>query len=59
MTSAVPPGKPGFSDLEANILKFLSALARQVLISRIIGMWPCASRWDSGRHSEFDRVYGA
>jgi hypothetical protein len=39
MTSAVPPGKPSFNDLDANILKFLSALACQVLISRIIGMW--------------------
>ena len=39
MTSAAPAGKPGFSDLEANILQFLSALARQVLISRILGNW--------------------
>jgi hypothetical protein len=37
MTSAAPAGQPGFGDLEANILKFLSALARQVLISSIKG----------------------
>jgi hypothetical protein len=37
MTSAAPAGKPGFSELEANIVKFLSAQACEAPISPVLG----------------------